>query len=114
LLTCISTLLPPERLECEVLQTRDLGLEEAEIHKRGPPVVLPLELLHPGALDAEDRHAPPVHAPDVDAPKLAATREPEGPKEEVLGLEHRFCLLHVSRLGGLEEESSAIGGAGSR
>jgi hypothetical protein len=95
LLTCISTLLPSERLECEVLQTRDLRLEETEFHKRRTPVVLPLELLHPGAFDAEDRHASPVHAPDIDASKLAASREPKGSKEEVLGLEHRPRLLHV-------------------
>jgi hypothetical protein len=95
LLTCISTLLPSERLEREILQTRDLGLEETEIHERRTAVVLPLELFHSRALDAEDRHASPVHAPDLDSPKLAASYEPEGPEEEVLGLEHRFCLLHV-------------------
>jgi len=77
-------------------------------------VVLPLELGHPRALDAEDRHASAVHASDLDALKLAAAGEPEGSEEEVLGLEHRFCLLHVRRLGGLDEESSAIGGTGSR
>lgn len=58
-------------------------------------MVLPLDLLHPRALDAEDRHASPVHPADLDAPKLAAPREPEGAEEEILGLEHRACLLHV-------------------
>jgi hypothetical protein len=91
LLTCISTLLPPELLERQVLQPCHLGLEETQIHERRPPVVLPLELGHPRALDAEDRHAPAVHASDLDALKLPAASEPEGSEEEVLGLEHRFA-----------------------
>jgi hypothetical protein len=95
--TCISTLLPAERLECEVLQARDFGLEEAQVHDRLAAVVLPLEDLHAGAFDVEDRHPPAIHAPDLDAGELTATREPEGSEEEVLGLEHRRlpCRWHA-------------------
>jgi hypothetical protein len=95
--TCISTLLPAERVECEVLQARDFGLEETQVHDRPAPVILPLEVLHAGAFDVEDRHPPPVHAPHLDAGELTATREPEGPEEEVLGLEHRRlpCRSHA-------------------
>jgi hypothetical protein len=102
--TCISTLLPAERLECEVLQARDFGLEETKVHDRPAPVVLALEVLHTGALDAEDRHPAPVHAPHLDAGELAATREPEGSEEEVLGLEHRLPPVSLARPG-LAEES---------
>jgi hypothetical protein len=101
--TCISTLLPAERLECEVLQARDLGLEQAQVHDRPAAVVLPLEVFHAGALDVEDRHPPPVDAPDHDAGELAATREPEGPEEEVLGLEHHRLPYPFARPGLVEE-----------
>jgi len=89
LLTCISTLLSSERLECEVLETCDFRFEETQVHDRSAPVVLPLDVFHALTLDAEDRHPPPIHAPHLDAGELAAPREPEGPEEEVLGLEHR-------------------------
>jgi hypothetical protein len=96
--TCISTLLSSERLESEVLQARDFGLEETQVHEGPATVVLALDILHAGALDVEDRHPPPVHAPHLDAGELAATREPEGPEEEVLGLEHRCLPCHSHAL----------------
>ena len=61
------------------------------------------DVIHPGAVDVEDRHAPAVDAPDLDAAQLAATDEPEGSQEEVLGLEHRRLPPLVRR--GLPEES---------
>lgn len=66
-------------------------------------MVLAFDVAHAGAVDAEDRHALAVHAPHLDARELAATREPESPEEEVLGLEHRRLLR--SRHPGLVEES---------
>jgi len=96
--TCISALLSPQRLECEVLQARDFGLEETQVHDGPAAVVLALDVLHAGAFDLEDRHPPPVHAPHLDAGELAAAREPESPKEEVLGLEHRRLPCHSHAL----------------
>ena len=52
-------------------------------------MVLPRDVFHPWAFDVEDRHPPPVDASHLDAGELAASSEPEGPEEEVLGLKHR-------------------------
>ncbi len=56
-------------------------------------MVLPLGLCHARTLDAEDRHALSVDTPDLHVPQLAATHEPEGPKVQILGLEHRRLPL---------------------
>jgi len=77
----MSTLLSTERLECEVLQARDFGLEETQVHDRGAAVVLALDVLHAGALNVEDRHSPAVDTPDLDIAQLAATDEPQGSQE---------------------------------
>lgn len=71
-------------------------------------MVLPLGLCHTRTLDAEDRHALAVHTPDLHLPQLAATDEPEGPKVQILGLEHR--RLPLPHAYGLPEESSAMVG----
>jgi len=87
--TCISALLPAERLECEVLQARDFGLQETQVHDRGATAILPLDVLHAGTFDVEDRHPPAVDAPDLDVAQLAAADESQGSQKQVLGLKHR-------------------------
>ncbi len=44
-------------------------------------MVVALDVVHRGAFDVEDGHAPAVHAPDLDLAQLAATHKPEGAKE---------------------------------
>ena len=51
-------------------------------------VVLARGLLDAGTGDREDRDAAAVRAAHLDARELAAAHEPEGPKEEVVGLKH--------------------------
>lgn len=112
LLTCISSLLPAERIERQVLQTCDLGLEEAQVDQRRAAVVLTLDVPHAGTVDQEDRHAPAVHAPELDLPKLAAAHETEGAQEQVVRLKH-WHLPRVkapaphSRSGGLHMGSKS-------
>jgi len=89
----MSALLSTECLEGQVLQARDFRLEKAQVHQRRAAVVLPLDVAHAGALDAEDRQPLPVHAPHLDAGEFAAAREPEGAEEEVFRLEHPASLL---------------------
>ena len=72
-------------------------------------MVLPLGTRHAGALDAEDRHTLAVDTSDLHVTQLAATHEPEGPKVQILGLEHR--RLPLPHAYGLPEESSAIVGS---
>jgi hypothetical protein len=55
LVTCISHLLPAECLESQVLQTRHLGLEEAQVHEGGATVILALDVIDAGAFNPEDR-----------------------------------------------------------
>src|SRR5260370_9594385 len=88
LLTCISPLLLPERLESQALQAGDLGLQEAQVDQRRTTVVLALHLLHALSLDAEDGQPPPVDAAHLYAAKLTAAGEPEGAQVEVLGHQH--------------------------
>ena len=73
-------------------------------------MVVPLDLSHAGAVNHEDRHPLAVQAPDTDVAQLAATHEPEGPKEQILGLEHP-CLPQP-HAHGLPEESWIRVGAG--
>jgi len=44
-------------------------------------VILPLDVLHGGALNAKDRHPPAVDTPDLDIAQLAAADEPQGSQE---------------------------------
>jgi hypothetical protein len=107
--TCISPLLPAERIECHVLEACDLALEKTQVYDRGPTVVLALDVTHARTLDAEDRQALAVHASDLDVAQLAAADEPEGPQEQILGLEHG--RLPWSHAHGLPEESWAMVGS---
>lgn len=61
-------------------------------------MVFALDVLHAGAFDAEDRHAPAVDAPDLDIAQLAAADEPQGSQEQVLGLKHRCLQCHSHAL----------------
>ena len=45
------------------------------------------------AVDQEDRHPAAVRAADLDGLEFAATHEPEGPEEDVVGLDHGPHLL---------------------
>ena len=57
-------------------------------------MVLALDLSHAGTVDHEDRHPLlAVQAPDTDVAQFAAAHEPEGPKEQILGLKHRLASL---------------------
>jgi len=51
-------------------------------------VVVAHRVVDPGAADREDRDPAPVRPAHLDAVKLAATHEPEGSEEEVVGLKH--------------------------
>ncbi len=51
-------------------------------------MVVPDRFLEPRAADREDRDPSPVRAAHLDRLELAATHEPEGPEEEVVGLKH--------------------------
>ena len=51
-------------------------------------MVLALGLLHPRTRDPEDGDTPAVHPAHIDSPKLAPADEPQGPEEEVVGLQH--------------------------
>jgi hypothetical protein len=87
--TCIRPpLLSPKRLEGSVLQAPDFRLQKPQVHERRSAVVLALDVVEPRARDREDRHAPPVRAAHLDRLELAAANEPEGPEEEIVGLEH--------------------------
>jgi len=85
----MSTLLPAECAEGEVLQAGDLGLQEPQVDDGRAAVVLPLDLVHPRALDPEDRHPPAADPEDLDLAQLAATHEAKGRDKQILGLEHR-------------------------
>jgi len=61
----------------------------------------------PGPIDAEDRHPLAVQAPDTDLAQLAAAHEPEGPQEEILGLEHP-CLPQSHAHGPPEESWTTV------
>ena len=73
-------------------------------------MVLVLDLPHARTVDHEDRHPFAVQAPDLDPAQLAAAHEPEGPQEQILGLEHRRLLSHTPmdcrRRAGLEWDRS--------
>jgi hypothetical protein len=89
LVTCISPLLLSECFEGQVLETRDLGLEETQI-----------DGFHPRTFDVEDRQASPVDAADLDTRELATAGDPEGPEEEILGLHRLASLGRASTAGG--------------
>jgi hypothetical protein len=103
------TLLSTERLECQVLQACDLGLEETQVHHRRTTVILALDVLHARAFDVEDRHAPAVDALNLDIAQLAAADEPQGSQKQILGLKHRCLLCHWHAVD--SRGKSAIGGS---
>jgi hypothetical protein len=87
--TCIRPpLLSPERLEGHVLQAPDFRLQKPQVHESLATVVVPYRFVETRAGDREDRDPTPVRAAHLDAFELAPADEPEGPEEEVVGLEH--------------------------
>ena len=101
-MTCIRPpLLCTKRLEGHVLQAPDFRLQKPQVHEGLATVVVARRLVDPGAADREDRDAAPVRAAHLDAVKLAATHEPEGSEEEVVGLKHWALPVDCGRRGGL-------------
>jgi len=87
--TCIPPpLLCTQRLESHVLQAPDFRLEKPQVHESLATVVVTYRFVEARAADPEDREASPVRAAYLDASKLAPADEPEGPEEEVVGLQH--------------------------
>jgi hypothetical protein len=99
--TCIRPLLSPQRLEGDVLQAADFRLQKPQVHESLAPVVLARHVVDRGADDREDRYTPAVGAAHLDCLELAATHEPEGAEEEVVGLEHWLPPVDCGRRGGL-------------
>jgi hypothetical protein len=87
LLTCIRPpLLCTKCVEGHVLQTPDFRLQKPQVHEGLAAVVVAHRVVHPGAADREDRDPAAVRPAHLDGVKLAAAHEPEGSKEEVVGL----------------------------
>jgi proteasome lid subunit RPN8/RPN11 len=84
----ISSLLVSHRTEGDVLEPPHLGLQQAQVHARGPAVVVTLDVFHVRAFDLEERHTSPVHTSHLDARELAAAREREAAEEEVIRVQH--------------------------
>jgi hypothetical protein len=66
-----------------------LRLEKLEVHDRRTAVVLSFDILHAWTFDTEDRHPSAIDSADDYFVKLSSSDQPEGPEEEVIGLEHR-------------------------
>ena len=64
-------------------------------------MVLAHDVVEPRTADREDRDSPPVRPAHRDALELAATHEPEGSEEEVVGLKHWGLPVDCGRRGGL-------------
>jgi hypothetical protein len=94
----MTALLSSKRLESDALEARDLGLEEAEVHQTWTVEVLAFGIVDAVAVDPEEGHGTAVDQPDNDVAQLATTHEPEGPEEQVIGLEHA-CLPWTGRAG---------------
>ena len=60
--------------------------------------VLAFGIVDAVAVDPEEGHGPAVDQSDDDVAQLAATHEPEGSEEQVIGLEHA-CLPWTGRAG---------------
>jgi hypothetical protein len=87
--TCIRPpLLCTKCLEGHVLQAPDFRLQKPQVHDGLATVVVPDGFLEPRAADREDRHPTPIRAAYLDALEFAPADEPEGTKEEVVGLKH--------------------------
>jgi hypothetical protein len=85
--TCIRPpLLCTQRLEGHVLQAPDFRLQKPQVHERLATVVVTSRFVSRGTADREDRDATPVRTAHLDRAQLAATHEPEGSEEEVVGL----------------------------
>jgi hypothetical protein len=89
----MTALLSSKRLEGDALEARYLGLEEAEVHQTRTLEVLTLDVVDAGAFDPKKGDWPAVDQPDDDVAQLAASHEPKGAKEKVVGLEHALPPL---------------------
>jgi hypothetical protein len=103
--TCILSLLLSNGIKGQVLEPSHLRLQELEIDCGDAAVILPLDVFHVWARDAEDRHPSAVDSADHYLLDLSSPDQPKSSEEEVIGLEHGFTSFPLSNVDGFEEES---------
>ena len=84
----MTALLSSNGLKADALEALDFGFEEAEVHQTRTLEILTFGVVDAGAVDPKERHRAAVDEPDHDVAQFAATNEPEGTKEKIIGLEH--------------------------
>jgi hypothetical protein len=82
------SLLLSDGIEGQVLEPFHLGLQKLEIDRGDAAVVLPLDVFHAWARDAEDRHPSAIDSANHHLLDLSSPDQPKSSEEEVIGLEH--------------------------